>query len=124
MDDDAMVAAVELVGRTGAKNLQIGFLHDDVPSEQAAWYAHAQYQGTRITVENKASPLEAAEGLARQLLAGGQCTHCKKVITLSDSAIARDKILIGGVRWSKEAQVAAGLCRWRRAGKTWKRGCE
>lgn len=124
MDDDATAAAFELIGRTGATSLQIGFLHDDVPMEEAAWWAHAQYKGSRITVENKTSPLEAAEGLARRLLTGGQCTHCRKLITLSDFAVARDAILVDGTTWTQEQQAAAGLCRWRRTGRTWKRGCE
>lgn len=123
-DDDAMTAAVEVIGRTGARSFNVGFLHDDAPSEQAAWYAHAQYKGTRITVENKAGPLEAAEELARKLLDGGQCQHCRKVVSLSGSAVVRDKTLITGIKWSKEAQAAAGLCRWRREGNRWKRGCE
>lgn len=121
MDDDAMVAAVEMIGRCGARSFQVGFINDEPPHD---WYAHAQYRGTRITVEKKATPLEATEGLVRQLLAGGQCTHCRKLITLSDFAVARDKTLIDGRAWSKEEQAAAGLCRYRRVGRTWKRGCE
>lgn len=126
MDDDALRAAVELVGRTGATSFEIGYLHEDVPVEEAAWYAHAQYKGARITVENKASPVEAAEGLARRLLAGAQCQHCRKLVTLSDAgAMARDTVLTNGTRWTAEQQAAAGgLCRWRRMGSTWKRGCE
>lgn len=121
MDDDAMVAAVDVIGRTGAREFKVGFVNDEPPHN---WYAHAQYRGTRVTVENKADPLEAAEALARQLLAGGQCTHCKKVITLSGFAVAKDKTMIDGRKWTKQEQAAAGLCRWRRAGNRWKRGCE
>jgi hypothetical protein len=70
MDEDALLAAVELVGRTGAKGFQIGFVHDDVPVAEAGWYAYAQYKGARVTAEDKAGPIEAAEALARQLLTG------------------------------------------------------
>ena len=45
IESDAVIACADLVGRTGAKEFQVGYLHDDVPVEQAGWYAHAQYQG-------------------------------------------------------------------------------
>ncbi|HEV7982231.1 MAG TPA: hypothetical protein VGP86_04995, partial [Xanthobacteraceae bacterium] len=55
-DEDRLIAAAELVGRTGARGLEIGYLHDDVPAEDAAWYAQAQYQGSRIIAENYTNP--------------------------------------------------------------------
>lgn len=89
MDGDAIVACVDLVGRTGASGFEIGWLHDDVPIEQAGWYAHAKYQGARITTAgNDAGPAEAADALSRRLLRGGQCM-CGKKVTLSGSRDAR-----------------------------------
>lgn len=83
MDDDALIATVDLIGRTGAKGFEIGYLHEGVPVEEAGWYAHAQYRGARITEENHRGPVEAAEALARQLLTGAMCNHCKKLVALS-----------------------------------------
>jgi hypothetical protein len=34
-----------MAGRAGAREFEIGYLHDDVPLEDAGWYAHVQYQG-------------------------------------------------------------------------------
>lgn len=51
LDEDALAACAELVGRTGAKDFQIGYLHDNVPLRLAGWYAYAQYPGNRIGVE-------------------------------------------------------------------------
>ncbi len=31
LDEDALIAATDLVGRTGAKEFQIGYLNDDPP---------------------------------------------------------------------------------------------
>jgi hypothetical protein len=125
MDNDALLAAVELVGRTGAKGFQIGFLHDDVPVAEAGWYAYAQYKGARVTAEDKTGPVEAAEALARQLLTGAQCQHCFKLVALEDwGTMAVTVTLMNGTEWTKEQQAAAGLCQWRRTGRTWKRGCE
>lgn len=125
LDEDAVTACADLVGRTGAKNLQIGYLHDDVPPEEAGWYAHAQFKGTRISVENQPSPVEAADALCRRLLTGAQCFHCKKLVALSDhGAVAFDGRLVDGSRWSVQAAAQAGQCRWRRMGSRWARGCE
>jgi len=117
-------AATELIARTGATNLQFGFLHDDVPVCDAEWYATASYQGTRIICENKRHPIEAIEGLATRLLTGAQCQKCKRLITLNPmGAYAADSRLLDGTKWSAEEQIAAGLCLWVRVGRHWV-GCE
>lgn len=107
-DTDALDAAINLIGRTGAQAFEIGYLHDDVPIEKAGWYAHAQYQGARVTAEQHPGPVEAAEALARRLLAGGQCAHCKGTITLAEH----------------RGDEGPKLCRWTRRGARWDRGCE
>lgn len=100
-DQDALVAAADLVGRSGAYQFEIGYEVDDVPPDEAGWYATAHFRGHPVKVEGK-GPVEAAEGLARLLLRGAQCRRCGKDISLSD-----DK---------------AG-CRWTRQGRTWRPGC-
>jgi hypothetical protein len=100
-DQDALVAALDLVGRSGATEAEVGFLHDDVPPEEAGWYAHAKYQGARVTVEAE-GPVEAAEGLARRLLHGAMCRRCGEPIQLADDKPG---------------------CRWTRQGAKWTPGC-
>lgn len=101
-DQDAAVAATDLIARTGATETQFGYLHEGVPFEKAGWYAYAQYKGTRVIVEDQPGPIEAIEALARKLLQGGLCTHCSQIITLADGP----------------------GCRYRRMGNRWVRGCE
>lgn len=106
-DQDAMDAAldlIDLIGRTGARSMKVGYLHDDVPPQQADWYAHAQYRGARVVSAHHRGPVEALEALARRLLGGGTCTHCRRTI-----ALAGDD---------------ATHCRWTRRGAKWVRGCE
>ena len=128
LDDDAIIAAADLVGRTGARQLEIGYLHEDVPPDQAGWYAHAQYRGTRITAEDHPGPVEAVEALARRLLDGGLCTHCRGLIALSDAGamVYPGAGRTDGTTWTDED--VAGVksrpqCRYRREGKRWVRGC-
>lgn len=102
LNGDAVEACADLVGRAGASGFQIGYLHDDVPIEDAGWYAHAQYRGARIMVEGRRSPSEAALALAERLLRGAAC-RCGKTVTLTDNSNG---------------------CRWRLAGKRWEPGCD
>lgn len=121
----AAEACLELVGRTGARNLEIGYLHDDVPVEQAGWYAHAQYRGARITIENRHGPSQALEALARRLLTGAKCNGCGKLVALSSDGAAfyPDGHLIDGTPWDEGQIRAAGQCRWVLAGTRWEMGC-
>lgn len=125
LDEDALMAAADLVGRTGAKSFEIGYLHDDVPAAEAGWYANAQYKGARITEEG-AGPIEAAEALARRLLAGGKCTRCGGLIALSSSGAFAypSATLTDGTKWTAEDAKAAKQCRWTRMGRRWEAACQ
>lgn len=102
MDEDAVIACVDLAGRTGARHMEIGFINDDPPHQ---WYCQATYKGARIVVEDLPGPVEAADAFARRLLSGAKCTHCRRRVVLS-------------------AAAAEGVvCRWRRMGPRWERGC-
>lgn len=126
-DDDRITAATMLVGHTGARDLEIGYLHDDVPSEQAAWWATSTYKGAKMTVENKRGPLEAIEALAVELLTGAKCTWCDGLIALSpDGAIAfAGGRMMDGTRMPADPDeiAALGQCLWRRNGPRWEPGC-
>lgn len=102
LDEDAMVAAVDLVARSGARGFEVGWMDDDVPVALADWWASASYRGAKITVEHHRGPVEAAEALARRVLTGGACAHCHQPVVLG----------------SGEG------CRWTRMGRRWARGCE
>lgn len=102
MHGDAVVACADLIGRTGATGLELGYVHDDVPVEDAGWYAHATYRGTRLMTEDHRSPSAAALALAERLLAGGMC-RCGQRVTLDDDRPG---------------------CRWQLMGKRWEPGCD
>lgn len=119
-----MRACADLVGRTGAKSFECGYLHENVPAVEACWYATAVFRGTKISAEDKASPGEACDALAARLLSGAQCQHCRKLVTLNPAgAVARDVTLLDGRTWTAAEQAKAGLCHWRRRGARWERGC-
>ncbi|MFG1846696.1 hypothetical protein [Micromonospora carbonacea] len=121
---DTVLACADLAGRAGARHFQIGYLHDDVPVAEAGWYAHAQYRGARVQVDNQPGPAEAAEALARRLLTGAQC-RCGRLVALSTAgAVAFDGVtLADGSRWSTADARRAGQCLWRRVGARWEPSC-
>jgi hypothetical protein len=125
VDQDALKACCDLVGRTGARELQFGYLNDDVPVDQADWWAHAQYRSARIAVEHHAGPLEALEALARRLLTGARC-KCGRLVALSDRGATAyaEAHMADGSTWDAATARAAGQCRWRRIGPRWRAGCE
>lgn len=129
LDEDAMVAAIDLVQRSGASECTYGYLHDNVPIEEAAWWAEARYSGARIIAEGHRGPVEALEALARKLLTGAMCSHCRALIALGDDGAvvypgsARND---GSVWTDEEIRRVRRLpqCRYRRVGPKWVRGCE
>lgn len=106
-DNDRLLAATDLVGRTGGSSLEIGHLDDDVPSHLARWYATVTYRGAKVTVENFPGPVDAAEALAARLLSGGHCTRCGHTTHLEGFGLTTD----------------TDLCLWSRKGDCWIPGC-
>jgi hypothetical protein len=116
---DAVIAAAEIVGRSGGKEFEIGWLYDDeepppgwpegviVPIEEQQWYATARYKGALLKGEGT-HPALAAERLAARVLHGGQCVRCKQSVNLVP----------------EQGQWSTGNCNWRRVGKHWVRGCD
>lgn len=99
---DVVVACADLAGRCGARDFEIGHLHDDVPVEEAGWFASVSFKGARINVDEHRSPTAAALALAERLLKGAIC-RCRKPVTLDDDKPG---------------------CRWRLMGKRWEPGCD
>jgi hypothetical protein len=107
-DKDALLAGVDMIGRTGATDFEVGHTGDEESSDitrqvTVSWWAAAKYRGARVTVEHHHSPVAAVEALVRRLLSGGTCTHCGR------------KVRLGG--------VGGNACRYHREGRAWIRGC-
>lgn len=126
-DDDRnrVIAAADLVGRAGARKFEIGYLHDDVPADEAGWYAFAQFRGARITCGDQPSPSDAAEGLARKLLTGARCRCGRLVAMEAAGAVAfRRPVMADGSAWTAKDAAAAGQCLWTRTGDRWDPSCD
>lgn len=109
---DAIVAAAELIGRAGGKEFEVGFLDEDAPVHLARWWASATFNGAKVMVDEQPSGALACELLARQVLDGGLCTHCRRVVRIRPEGHVEDRY------------KGPKPCAWHRVGPTWKRGCE
>jgi hypothetical protein len=79
-----MLAATDLVRRTGAKQVQIRF-HDD--EQPVLWMAVALYKDGRSEVAAALNPVRAMLRLCEQLVDGGKCTHCGRPTGLEPDGI-------------------------------------
>lgn len=121
---DVIVACTDVVGRSGARDFEIGYLHDGVPMDRAGWWARAQYGGYRIQVEG-VSPVDVAQKLTERVLRGAKCI-CGKLVALErEAAFAYfQATLSDGTKWTAADAAEAGQCLWLRRGAKYVRGCE
>jgi hypothetical protein len=103
VNEDAVFACADLVGRAGASEFQFGYTGEET-DENPRWYAHARYQGARIQVQDRHTPTEACTALAERLLRGAMC-RCRKQVALSGFG-------------------SDYFCRWRLVGRRWEPGCD
>lgn len=73
--DPRFKALFEVLGRTGAANVQVRWSDDEEPT---VWLAVAVYHDARWDAAAAPNPLEALIRLAEQLIDGGMCAHCNR----------------------------------------------
>lgn len=73
-DDPRFTAAVDLIGRTGARQFQIRYSDDEQP---VIWVAAACWNN-RWEAAAGMHPLTAVFRLCDAVIDGGTCTHCRR----------------------------------------------
>lgn len=74
-EDPRLVAAVGLIGRTGAKGSQLRYSDEEEP---VVWMALADYPTGQREVAAALDPLRAVLRLCEALVDGGMCVHCRR----------------------------------------------
>lgn len=82
--EERLLAAVDLIGRTGAHSFEVGYDDDHTPT---TWWATARYRGRVLFVDEEPDPLHAVDELLRRIVNGGRCTHCNRTTTVGPSPI-------------------------------------
>jgi hypothetical protein len=125
LDTPEILACAELVGRAGGQEFLIGWSREGVPTEEAGWHAQATWGEQTVSTVDSAGPNAAARDLVTQILNGGKCMNCSRVVTLDPRRfLVRDRMLPDGTHWTTDQQRAAGPCLWRRDGVHWVKSCE
>lgn len=70
-----LVAAVDMIRRTGSRNFQLRF-HDD--EQPVVWIAVAIYDDTHADAAASLDPVRAVLRLCEQLIDGAKCVHCDR----------------------------------------------
>jgi hypothetical protein len=84
MDSPKMLAAVQLLRRTGMQTYRIGY-SDEGDGPPIVWYAVAEWTGDRAEAAAALDPTTATLRLCEQVIDGGQCTHCKRLTIFDDN---------------------------------------
>lgn len=120
-------ACVNLIGRSGAKEMTFGYLNDDaIKVEEGDWWAEAQYQGARLFVEHFIHPVDAVFALAMRVIRGAKCAHCGRVVTLTPGEYFAymNSTLLNGEKWDIETTYERGSCLWIYNGQKFEVGCK
>lgn len=118
--DPRFIAAIDMIGRTGARSTQIRWSDDEEPTVWFVVVEHLIGPDGRPAPEGKQhfdvaagiTPLDAAMRLCDQLIDGGHCVHCNRPTGFShDFERMPADHLICWYQWDPELS-------------TFRRGCE
>lgn len=93
VDDPRFTAAIDLIGRTGARGLQIRYSDDEQPIVWMAVIGHRDGHEAAAGLD----PLTAVMRLLDEVVDGGRCVHCRRVSGVSDD-------------WTREQPLAEQIC--------------
>jgi hypothetical protein len=107
-----LTAAIDLLGRTGARSFQLRYHDDEKP---VVWLAVAAYERDRRELHETdaaLTPLLAVERLLERLVDGGVCIHCGRptaIETVADPGIVAEELLCW-YRYDRRAQTYGRSC--------------
>jgi hypothetical protein len=73
-----VLAAVELLSRTGVKDVEFAYDEDEHYPEKVLWWAKGNWGWTRKYSAHFPYPAQALEDLLGQTLNGGMCARCQR----------------------------------------------
>jgi hypothetical protein len=72
------VALFGLLGHTGVKDIEVGWLNEEKPYE---WWAKGNWDGHRVYSEGHLGADDALDEIAKQVVHNGQCVKCERKLT-------------------------------------------
>lgn len=77
-----VLAAVELLGRSGVGDVEFAYDEEEAYPESVLWWAKGNWNGTRVYSAHFPYPAQALEDLLGRVINGGQCARCKDITVL------------------------------------------
>lgn len=71
-----VVAAIELLGRTGVGEVEFAYDEEDAYPEKVLWWAKGNWRGTRVYSAHFPYPAQALEDVLSRVINGGKCARC------------------------------------------------
>jgi hypothetical protein len=121
--EEQMMAAVDLIGRTGSKSFGLRYQDDELP---VIWTALAEYslpKGSAYKVAAGLTPVEAVFALCAEVMDGGRCTHCHRVTGFTPDFEEQIEIGVMHVDGDEET-IPVCWYQYDPELKTYRRGCE
>jgi hypothetical protein len=83
-----VIAAVELLGRTGVTDVEFAYDEEDAYPDKVLWWAKGNWKGHRVYSVHFPYPAQALEDVLSRVINGGTCGRCGKTtvvgVTLDD----------------------------------------
>ena len=73
-----VVAAVELLGRTGVSDVEFAYDEESTYPENVLWWAKGNWRGHRVYSAHFPYPAQALEDVLGRVINGGTCGRCGK----------------------------------------------
>lgn len=112
VDSPEFKAMLDMLGRTGAKQVQLRYSDDEKPT---VWFVVVVYADGRAETGAALDLGTALERCCEQMLDGGECTHCHRPTGFDlDFTTTLDMLTVGSVCWYQYDPELATI----------RRGCE
>lgn len=81
-----LLAVVDVLGHTGAREIEIAHQEECGEPEPIMWHVTALYKGTKMWSHHYPYPAQAAEDLMARVMNGGHCKRCNRDIVVGMDA--------------------------------------
>lgn len=95
-DDPLLVAAIDMIGKSGGKSFQIRY---DEEQDPTVWVAVAELRSGAWECAGGKTPAQAAVRLLAEMFDGGQCAHCGRAAGVTED-------------WRSDMPLADVVCWW------------